>query len=290
MPPSPPRPPPPGYILFNNDSALARALRAAGVPPGIPLLVAILLASGCVCCACAALAVDRRLKKRGEPGLFAAASVRSGKLRDAVGKYSRRARDRHREASSHRRRRRRGGASAGGSGARSDDDDDDRDEGGGRRAGDMELLGKSGGGGGGGRGGGGGGGGSASLPPDWELEHDEDGREYYWNTRMRTATWTRPTAQGGLQYCGGVPPGWTEHSDAAGNIYYANERDRSATWTHPAMAQGRGAGGAAAGRKHKMPPPPPKAKMPIAVHAALTGQSHARSGGRHGGSMYASQI
>ena len=83
-----------------------------------------------------------------------------------------------------------------------------------------------------------------ALPRDWEARVDEQGDEYFWNTRDRTATWSRP-----LKVIAGrkMPEGWKSYTDEDGNRYYVNmqgktARERQPTWTHPGGASECSAG------------------------------------------------
>ena len=71
---------------------------------------------------------------------------------------------------------------------------------------------------------------TASLPHGWEMVRDERGRDYYWSTRLRRATWTRPHE---LRESATLPSGWEEYDDDNGRKFYYNRRQRSTTWTHP---------------------------------------------------------
>ena len=52
------------------------------------------------------------------------------------------------------------------------------------------------------------------LPAGWELQLDENGIEYYWNSRLRTASWSRPmrAVEGGQ-----LPEGWKAYDDDLGH-------------------------------------------------------------------------
>ena len=71
-----------------------------------------------------------------------------------------------------------------------------------------------------------------TLAPGWVIKQDHKGRAYFWNTRVRRATWTRPneTTDGDE---GTLPHGWRKYEDGLGRCYYYDVRERSVTWTHP---------------------------------------------------------
>ena len=63
------------------------------------------------------------------------------------------------------------------------------------------------------------------------AELDDDGVPYYWNERLRAASWTRPVvSEAGMS----APTGWVAYvEDESGVEYFYNERERTTTWTRP---------------------------------------------------------
>ena len=71
-----------------------------------------------------------------------------------------------------------------------------------------------------------------TLAPGWIIKQDHAGRAYFWNTRVRRATWTRPNDNTDGDE-GTLPHGWRKYEDGLGRCYYYDVRERSVTWTHP---------------------------------------------------------
>ena len=75
---------------------------------------------------------------------------------------------------------------------------------------------------------------SDTIPRGWTVYTDDnDGTPYYWNERLRTASWTKPVpSTKGPKPAG---EGWAAYEDDATHItYYYNARNRQTTWTNPA--------------------------------------------------------
>jgi hypothetical protein len=67
-----------------------------------------------------------------------------------------------------------------------------------------------------------------ALADGWVEELDDAGDTYYYNARLRTASWTRPVLAQGDE----LPEGWQAYEEE-GRTYYYHARDRATTWTHP---------------------------------------------------------
>ena len=88
------------------------------------------------------------------------------------------------------------------------------------------------------------------LPKNWEEHRDEHGETYYWNTRERRPSWSKPVYQVAGRP---LPPGWKVYTDDDGRHYFVDDRsnesrERSATWTHPADSMSQGASSGTAGK------------------------------------------
>ena len=69
------------------------------------------------------------------------------------------------------------------------------------------------------------------LPKNWEELRDKHGETYYWNSRERRSSWSKPVRQVAGRP---LPPGWKVYTDDDGRHYYVDDRsnessERSAT-------------------------------------------------------------
>ena len=71
-------------------------------------------------------------------------------------------------------------------------------------------------------------------PPGWKEYRNEEGTRYWWNEKLRKASWSCPVPSGGPE----LPAGWAEYEDDDGQKYYYDETERKTTWTHPATEGG----------------------------------------------------
>lgn len=62
-----------------------------------------------------------------------------------------------------------------------------------------------------------------AMPYGWEVERNDDGREFYVNARSGITQWTPPR----------LPAHWEERISSDGRVYYLNLWDKSTTWHWP---------------------------------------------------------